>query len=222
MYLWDNFYLLYWQCLDIFSFIYPCDILEAPPEVSSPQSYTHQGRGSQRKFGEDHWELVDQITSRANVHCIFENLLCVCTLFFAKSFACVISFEPHNSTSKTGTIISIPILQWKKLRFRFCKWLAQGHTSTAQQHWDLNTVLLGSESPIFLSTMLIFSKNISDFLLPLFLCLEKPSCPIFQILSLVQSLRPSAKGVLLGRFLLVERETGFIQTPGTAPPPDTA
>ena len=61
--------------------------------------------------------LADQITLTTNVHCIFAILLCVCILLFAKSFVCITSFEPHNSTFKIGPIIIIPIRPWKKLTF---------------------------------------------------------------------------------------------------------
>ena len=86
--------------------------------MSASHSHTHFKAEILKESLEKTTEsLVDQIALTTNVHCIFANLLCVCILLFAKSFVCITSFEPHNSTFKMGTVIIIPILPRKKLTF---------------------------------------------------------------------------------------------------------
>lgn len=64
VYLWDNFYLVYHQCLGIFSFIYPYDVLAVSPEISSHRqkhthTYTHiKAEILKEKFEEDNRESV--------------------------------------------------------------------------------------------------------------------------------------------------------------------
>lgn len=123
-----------------------------------------------------------------------------------------------TTTSETDTITVLPILQWENWGVWVCKWLAQCHTSNAQQHWDLKAGPLGHGGPIFLLTLLIFSKNISVSLLPLFLCLEQSSFPIFQILSLISIFKASSKSILLGRLTLsIDRGVGSTLAPSNAP-----
>lgn len=79
VYLWDDFPLAYQQCLGIFSFIYPDDVLAVPPEISS-HIHTHTKaeifKESLKKTTESGQRQIT--TSRANVYWTLVNISYVC------------------------------------------------------------------------------------------------------------------------------------------------